>query len=170
MRTMKTEPKASMLTLDVRMDNMSGESAQIQKGNNANIKELWYAVQELEKKDISREIDNRVKIQITDLREKVEAKKTEPLGLKTKSTDNWGRRLGNRSEGAENIESRLTAVEVSTHAMMWWVIGEEHWGHEVRASKIWDELISTKGWPGPQTGSHNPTKEKKSAIEEPKRN
>ena len=67
------------------MDNMSGDSAQIQKGNIANIKELWYAVQELEKKDISREIDNRVKIQTTDLREKVEAEKTEPLGLKTKS-------------------------------------------------------------------------------------
>ena len=40
MRTMKTELEASILTLDVTLNNACGDSAQTQKGNMAIIKEL----------------------------------------------------------------------------------------------------------------------------------
>ena len=49
LKDMKMDLEATCLTLDVRMDKFTEESIQTQKGNIANFKEIWYAVEQLEK-------------------------------------------------------------------------------------------------------------------------
>ena len=46
LKDMKMDLEATCLTLDVRMDKFTEESIQTQKGNIANFKEIWYAVEQ----------------------------------------------------------------------------------------------------------------------------
>ena len=115
----KMDLGASVLTLDVKMDKVIEDSLQTQKSNIANIKELWYAVQQIEKVDVERKIDNRIRFQTAELNTAMELVHKKVNGIADKvqqmiEEGDWDISEREPQYRPENIESRVTAIEDMT--------------------------------------------------------
>ena len=115
----KMDLGASVLTLDVKMDKVIEDNLQTQKTNIANIKELWYAVQQIEQVDVERKIDNRVRFQTAELNTAMELVHKKVNGIADKvqqmiEEGDWEIAEREPQYRPENIESRVTAIEDMT--------------------------------------------------------
>ena len=119
LKAKRRELEGLILDQEARLDTIITGNQLTQTGNTNNIKELWNAVQELEKRDINAAIDDRVWEQTQDLREIIEyqGNRLNAVEIQLEQARNEeGVNVEDRDPDLqpENIEYRLTAIEEQT--------------------------------------------------------
>ena len=116
LKAKKRELEGLIQVQEARIDSIIIDNKRTQSGNINNIKEIWQAVHDLEKRDINAAIDDRVWEQTQDLRETIENQR-DRLNVIEIQLEQPNDERGVEIEDIEphvrpeNIESRLTAIE-----------------------------------------------------------